>query len=800
MSLANKVAQFDADSDTINAWVHGSASTSVLMGTELVSTPAKLIFDQNARINLDAEGVLELATLQASTATTQAGIATDQVALATAEKDAAVIAKTAAELAATNALISVGNYTTEALGRAAVADGEAFKVQGSGDVAAYEYRRIDSATSVLIATYPSAEVAMRADAKANASEQAIQPAPTIYLPVIGECASVIVNDANVVMEAITLTGDRYIAQNNTLVKLELLEIVSNKNRVQSIENAIQLAPTIYLQTIGECASVTVNDAGIVIEAITSTGIRFVEQNGVLVQLELVDGIKTAPTINIPDIGYAAVVYTDEVSGAVMCGITQKTAPTVDIPGIGSAAVVYTDEASGAVLCGITQDGAYFHTENDNLSKIYSSTVTPDYTYIGTTEFTYVTADANIVDMWVVVGQSLGVGTNNDLDDATVSGTPQPQHAGYAYTFSNGAYVGRPSHNYPIDALGELREVGFIQNTSGFWESISSRFGWTLLDKMQLSLGVKQKIFVCSSASNGRTFAQLTRGDPKYGLFLDHLKAAKSLLSAEGYTPRLRGLLVLHGEQDTSNGVSRTAYKKMLHTWRQWAEEDARMIFGDAQLSASVQMYTYQTNRGGSGYFATPNISAAQLDANDQNPFTTCVGPIYWATKATGDGAHPNAISYARIGEQFADAVFKHTYSGLSFQPLHVVESYWLNDTTIRLIYTEDVAVETTDDLVAISTLGTGKGFDFFDGTATPPTVTSVSVVSANIIALALSVASTGKSPRIYYACRTTGSGAYKETGHRGGVRAATSYMTSAITSTPNYHWACQQVITIGEMK
>jgi len=36
-----------------------------------------------------------------------------------------------------------------------VNDGEAFKVQGSGDVAAYEYRRTNSTTSVLIATYPS---------------------------------------------------------------------------------------------------------------------------------------------------------------------------------------------------------------------------------------------------------------------------------------------------------------------------------------------------------------------------------------------------------------------------------------------------------------------------------------------------------------------------------------------------------------------------------------------------------------------------------------------------------------------
>ena len=60
-----------------------------------------------------------------------------------------------AEAARDAALIQSGVYETEALGRAAVADGQAFKVQGSGDVAAYEYRRTNSTTSVLIATYPS---------------------------------------------------------------------------------------------------------------------------------------------------------------------------------------------------------------------------------------------------------------------------------------------------------------------------------------------------------------------------------------------------------------------------------------------------------------------------------------------------------------------------------------------------------------------------------------------------------------------------------------------------------------------
>lgn len=68
----------------------------------------------------------------------------------------ALLHKTAAELARDTSLIQAGVYDTEALGRAAVADGQYFKVAGSGDVAANEYKRINSTTSSLINSYPSA--------------------------------------------------------------------------------------------------------------------------------------------------------------------------------------------------------------------------------------------------------------------------------------------------------------------------------------------------------------------------------------------------------------------------------------------------------------------------------------------------------------------------------------------------------------------------------------------------------------------------------------------------------------------
>lgn len=101
---------------------------------------------------------------QVEEAKQQVVLATEQVAIATqmAEQTGADVIQTGLDVITTAAardasLIQAGVYATEAAGRAAVADGQSFKVQGSGDVAAYEYRRTNSTTSVLIATYPSSQ-------------------------------------------------------------------------------------------------------------------------------------------------------------------------------------------------------------------------------------------------------------------------------------------------------------------------------------------------------------------------------------------------------------------------------------------------------------------------------------------------------------------------------------------------------------------------------------------------------------------------------------------------------------------
>lgn len=124
---------------------------------EQAQTAAGLAVDAQTDIHTNWQGKLDIAAQQAETATIQAGIATDKADEAAGSAATANAAKTAAELARDAAMVGAVTYPDEATGRAAVADGEYFKVIGSGDVAAREYQRTNASTSVLVAEYPSVD-------------------------------------------------------------------------------------------------------------------------------------------------------------------------------------------------------------------------------------------------------------------------------------------------------------------------------------------------------------------------------------------------------------------------------------------------------------------------------------------------------------------------------------------------------------------------------------------------------------------------------------------------------------------
>lgn len=154
MSLINKVEQFNDDVDIAHQIVHGDSTTTVTTEGGPVRSLAKLIADK------DAEFV-------GGNIVQQAVAARDD---SEAARDVAVLAKDAA-------MVGAVTYPDEATGRAAVADGGYFKVIGSGDVAAREYRRTDPSTSVLVAEYPSLMAYSGVDVRVTALENPITLSP-----------------------------------------------------------------------------------------------------------------------------------------------------------------------------------------------------------------------------------------------------------------------------------------------------------------------------------------------------------------------------------------------------------------------------------------------------------------------------------------------------------------------------------------------------------------------------------------------------------------------------------------------
>ena len=103
----------------------------------------------------NASNSASAASTSATNAGNSASAASTSATNAAISEANALTYKTDAESARDAAIIGADVYVDEPTGRAAVANGVAFKVQGTGDVAAYEYRRVDASSSTLIAAYPS---------------------------------------------------------------------------------------------------------------------------------------------------------------------------------------------------------------------------------------------------------------------------------------------------------------------------------------------------------------------------------------------------------------------------------------------------------------------------------------------------------------------------------------------------------------------------------------------------------------------------------------------------------------------
>ncbi|WP_438852493.1 hypothetical protein [Brevundimonas nasdae] len=406
--------------------------------------------------------------------------------------------------------------------------------------------------------------------------------------------------------------------------------------------------------------------------------------------------------------------------------------------------------------------------------------------------TAVHAASDLVDYGIlIVGQSLAEGASQVATDVAL--TTAPEHPGAALMPAGHVFpAGQAFASYQ-----DLREIK--KSDGGTKETTASGMADGLMRRLTASLGFKPRVVFAVAARGGNPYygsatdanGGLKRGSATYAEALRIVRQCKSISAAAGRTFIVAGVVAIHGEQDHTDGRAKGLYRRAVSQWSSTLGDDIRAITGQ---SDRVRWYLTQVNRG-NGARVEPVIAQAQLESQDRDPNVRMVGPIYFGDQS-GDNSHPSPRAYRRMGQMIGSALADDLF-GPYFQALFIRDAWWVSSTVLRARFTMPVAIEVTDDLVVVSTLGAGKGLTFADGSGSPPNISGLSIVSGapDTIEITLSAPPAGKRPQIFVATAASG-GPGRVTGCRSGIRSATSFTTDPQDSAVLYHWACQQAVDL----
>jgi hypothetical protein len=451
---------------------------------------------------------------------------------------------------------------------------------------------------------------------------------------------------------------------------------------------------------------------------------------------------------------------------------------------------------GNIVKGIKSDGSVYVAKEGALQPLTPTDASSVqglqsylYSYL---DGTALNADSNIDYLIMINGQSWAEGGKSGfVSDATV--TINPEHPGFALMFDAGV---KPA-GAPVSSFVDLKE------TENYWsyETPASGIADVLMSRLSAKFDRKPRIIFASAAMGGQAYLDsrtptsgLKRGTSTYSESLRLVDRARNISSLQGRKLVVLAQVIIHGEQDFTNATSKAFYMRALEQWQSDFEEDCQAITGQR---THVKAYVTQVNRGGAAIGSPAQVALAQLAVEDRNSKIRCCGPLYQAPGGT-DGAHLRAVGYRMIGRLVGHFIYSDGF-GPYAQPLRVIDYWWASSTTVHLQYSMPVFIETSDELVTVSTLGADKGIKFTDGSAIPPTVINVEVSSSasNQIIVTLSAVPTGKNPRLYIAAhRAGGGGSGSINGARSAIRSVSPFDSDTLTGITQYFWACQEQINL----
>lgn len=382
--------------------------------------------------------------------------------------------------------------------------------------------------------------------------------------------------------------------------------------------------------------------------------------------------------------------------------------------------------------------------------------------------TYVFKDINHV---LGTGQSLSVGSQG----APVLSTAQP----YAnLTFNTGVLSGGANLTSFIP-LVEGSSAPQVETLSSAFANLVTKIAREDLLVEEPQGQRSHDLLVSAHGVGGTPYSGLKKGTAPYTRGMAQLQAGFDLAKAANKSYVVRAVTNVHGESDHVQG--NVAYQADLEQWQADYEADVKAVTGQTE---PVPMFQSQVSSWTKYGQATSLIPGAQLAAHVAKPGRiVLVGPKYHLAYVA-DGVHLTNEGYRHMGEDYAKAYRRVVLEGKPWEPVRPKTITRAGNvvTVVFHVPSPPLALDTQ----AVTDPGS-FGFEIADDGATPPTITTVTLVAPDTVRITLSAAPTGANRRLRYAFTgTAGAKGGATTGPRGNLR--DSDPTVSRHGYPLYNW------------
>jgi hypothetical protein len=287
---------------------------------------------------------------------------------------------------------------------------------------------------------------------------------------------------------------------------------------------------------------------------------------------------------------------------------------------------------------------------------------------------------------------------------------------------------------------------------------------------------------------GADYASLKKGTSAYNAMVTaHGNAPAAATSGSFAFGGAAAIQIVHGEQDFSvNNLSAAAYAADIAEWQANIQAD---VTSSAPAFVS-QMSSWWTGYGGvapTTSFAANGprgVPLGQLDAARANP-----GVIYFAGPKyqflISVAPHYTIAAYLQMGERDGHAIKTVLLDGKYWTGVQP-RSLTISGATITARYWVQVAPLVIDTTI-VSDRGTGKGFEYWDDSGSPPAISSVSVSGDTVTITLASTPSGFTQQRLRYAYTAPGN-PQSGLGARGNLRDSDPAV-GRLSGAPLYSWA-----------